>query len=367
MRHGPAIGVRVTDFVTRRIGAVLRRRGWREKPVPFVGYGTEERIRVLGRLVLSPADDKRLPSHAAAWLHRRGWRNFLALPAPHRPVRLTVGSRTLILRTDRRGYVDLTVTARLEPGWHRLRLSAANGSTTEVPVQVIAADTAFGIISDIDDTIITTWLPRLFLAAWNSFFQLEGNRQAVPGMARMYQRLLAEHPGAPIFYVSTGTWTSIHFLNRFMTRHGYPRGAMLLTDWGPTTTAWMRSGTDHKRDAMARLARDFPRIGWVMIGDDGQHDPELYEEFAQNHPGRVRAVVLRTLSPTEQILAHSTVPLVAEPHRARHPRRVPSLRGADGDDLWPALADVLGIETEQPPRRRRAPRHRRGPGSLAMP
>ncbi|WP_316667474.1 phosphatase domain-containing protein [uncultured Propionibacterium sp.] len=367
MRHGPAIGIRVNDFVTRRVGAVLRRRGWREKPVPFIGYGTPDGVRVLGRLVLRPDDEKLLPAHAGAWLRRRGWRNFLELPAPHRPVRLTVAGRTRTLRTDRRGYVDTTVGSGLEPGWHTVRLAAADGTEAEVPVQIVGPDERFGMISDIDDTIISTWMPRLFLAVWNSFFQLEGNRQAVPGMARMYQRLLAEHPGAPIFYVSTGAWTSIHFLKRFMARHGFPRGALLLTDWGPTPTAWVRSGTDHKRNAMAELAGEFPGIRWVLVGDDGQHDPELYREFAQKHPDRVRAVVLRSLSPTEQVLAHGTATLLAGSRRAWLPRGVPSLHGADGDALWPALADALGLRAERPPKTRgRSGRQAmRRPGSLA--
>ena len=365
MRHGSVIGVHANDFVTRRIGAVLGRRGWRERPVPFIGYGTPGRVRVLGRLVLRPDDEKLLPAHAAAWLHRRGWRNFLELPAPHRPVRLTVAGRTRTLRTDRRGYVDTMVDSELAPGWHTMHLAAGNGSGAEMPVRIIDPDEDFGVISDIDDTIISTWMPRLLLAIWNSFFQLEGNRRAVPGMARLYQRMLAEHPGAPIFYVSTGPWSSIRFLERFMTRHGFPPGAFLLTDWGPTRTEWVRSGTDHKRRTMAGLARELPTIRWVLVGDDGQHDPELDEEFAQEHPGRVRAVALRSLSPTEQILAHGTVPPLAEPRRHWRPRRVPSLHGADGDALWPALADVLGLGDEpttvRRPVARRAGRRRGSP------
>lgn len=345
MGHGSAIGVRVDDFVTRRLGQLLRRRGWREQFVPFIGYGTPDEVRVLCRLVLRPDDEKPLPAHAAAWLNRRGWRNFLELPAPRRPVRITVAGRTRSLRTDRRGYVDTTVDSELPPGWHQVRLSTADGAEASAPVQVVSPEETFGIISDIDDTIISTWMPRFFLAVWNSFFQLEGNRQSVPGMARLYRRMLAAHPGAPIFYVSTGTWTSIRFLTRFMARHDFPRGALLLTDWGPTPTEWVRSGTDHKREAMAGLARQFPGIRWVLVGDDGQHDPQLYEEFVEEHPDRVRAIALRTLSPTEQILAHGSVPPLPQSRRIRHPHEVPRVHGVDGDALWPALARLLGIDT----------------------
>ena len=47
--------------------------------------------------------------------------------------------------------------------------------------------------------------------------------------------------------------------------------AEILTDWGPTNTGWFRSGQQHKRSSLRRLARDFPHIQWLLIGDDGQH------------------------------------------------------------------------------------------------
>jgi phosphatidate phosphatase APP1 len=105
-------------------------------------------------------------------------------------------------------------------------------------------------------------------------------------------------------YVSTGAWNSAPTLTRFLVESGYPLGPLLLTDWGPTNTGWFRSGQQHKRESLGRLARDFPRIRWVLFGDDGQHDPELYADFARMHPDKVEAVCIRELSPTEQVLSH---------------------------------------------------------------
>lgn len=344
MKHRPFVGTRVEDLLTRAIGRALRRRGWHEELVPYTGYGTEEHVRVLGRLVLNPPRAGHpLPGYAVGWLNRRGWRNFIGLPVPHGRAVLRLAGETLHLRTDRQGYIDVTVKAhRLSPGWHKVRLEAPGAEPVDAPVQVIASDEHFGIISDIDDTIISTSLPRIALAIWNSFVRVEGNRQAVPGMARMYQHLLAEHPGAPVIYVSTGAWSALPFLRRFMARHGYPRGAMLLTDLGPTNTGWFRSGPDHKRYSMGELARDFPNISWVLVGDNGQHDPVLYREFADLHPGRVRAIAIRTLTPAEQILAHGTVTVLLDSaHLEWTPTQAPAVSGADGDELWPALHAVL--------------------------
>lgn len=339
--------MRVEDFLNRCIARTLRRRGWHEALVPYTGYGTEDHVRILGRLVLAPPrPGMPLPNYAAAWLNRRGWRNFVGQPVPKGRATLHIAGETMHLRTDRKGYIDITVKAhRLTPGWHRVRLESPGAAPVDAPVQVIARDEHFGIISDIDDTIISTYLPRVALAIWNSFMQTEGNRQAVPGMARMYQHLLAEHPGAPVIYVSTGAWSAVPFLRRFMARHGYPRGAMLLTDFGPTPNGWFRSGTDHKRYSMSELARDFPGISWVLVGDNGQHDPVLYHEFADLHPDRVRAIVIRTLSPTEQLLAHGTATVLMDSaHLEWTPEQTPAVDGSDGDELWPKLQAVLASQ-----------------------
>jgi len=62
------------------------------------------------------------------------------------------------------------------------------------------------------------------------------------------------------------------------------------TAWGPTNTGWFRSGQDHKRACLDRLAKDFPKIKWLLIGDDGQHDPKIYQDFAEARPKRVEAI-----------------------------------------------------------------------------
>ena len=119
-----------------------------------------------------------------------------------------------------------------------------------------------------------------------------------------------------------------------------------MTDWGPTPDGWFRSGRLHKRTQLARLMDDLPGVRWVLVGDDGQHDPQLYREAAADRPGRVLAIAIRRLSPTEQVLTHgSPLPLpdlgghrafsaTAEASRPPEPIQV---RGPDGLRLREAL------------------------------
>jgi phosphatidate phosphatase APP1 len=208
---------------------------------------------------------------------------------------------------------------------------------------LVGAEQRLGLISDIDDTVISTSLPRPLIAAWNTFVKSENARHVVPGMATMYRALLESHPGAPMAYVSTGAWNTAPTLTRFLRRHGYPAGPLLLTDWGPTNTGWFRSGQDHKRACLHRLANEFPHIRWVLVGDDGQHDPKIYGDFARQRPDRVEAIAIRELTPSEQVLSHG-IPVSLEEFtmaRDRHAKDVPVCRAADGYGLLRLLRVAL--------------------------
>ena len=172
-------------------------------------------------------------------------------------------------------------------------------------------------------------------------------------MAPMYRRILSAHPGAPIVYVSTGAWNAAATLNRFLVENGFPLGPLMLTDWGPTNTGWFRSGQAHKRTCLDRLARDFPDITWLLIGDDGQHDPQIYADFAEARPDRVDAICIRHLSPTELVLSNPMK--IDSPIRPWASRSVPTFSAADGHGMLRVLerAGKVGeaVATDEQPSR----------------
>lgn len=122
-------------------------------------------------------------------------------------------------------------------------------------------------------------------------------------MAVFLDRFARRNEGSPVIYLSTGAWNVAPALTRFLSRHLYPSGALLLTDWGPTHDRWFRSGKQHKEENLRRLAAEFPDVRWLLVGDDGQHDEEIYSDFAHEHPDRVAAIAIRQLSTGEAVLA----------------------------------------------------------------
>lgn len=337
----PHAASRIEDAFHRRSDSLLRSRGWNARTISFTGYGNDRFVRVLGRVLLARSDGgvrADVGSSASELRHaqdvQRGWRAFLTAPAMNVPVTVSVGEREVRTRTDRGGYVDVLVTEPgLSPGWHQATIAADGADPVDEAVHVVDPAVTFGLVSDIDDTVMITMLPRMFIAAFNTFVRHARARHVVPGMAPMYRALLTEHPGAPIFYVSTGAWNTAPTLTRFLQRSGYPPGPLLLTDWGPTNTGWFRSGQDHKIASLHRLAREFPRIRWLLVGDDGQHDPKIYGDFARDHPDLVEAIAIRELTPAEQVLSHGLPVSNEELSLRRRPREVLTVRAPDGYDL----------------------------------
>ncbi|UYY80585.1 DUF2183 domain-containing protein [Arthrobacter sp. YA7-1] len=283
------------------------RRGRVETVIPYTGYGTTSWVRVLARVVRSDARDTGSGAQANGLNPlqegMRGWRNFTSAPVAHAAVRVTIAGTDHDVEADRGGVVDARIPVALDAGWHTITLQSGESRIVEAPVQIVADDTDFGVVSDIDDTVMVTALPRPFLAAWNTFVLDEHARTPTPGMAVLYERIVRTVPAAPVVYLSTGAWNVAPTLSRFLSRNLYPAGPKLLTDWGPTPDRWFRSGQEHKRTSLERLAAEFPGVKWLLVGDDGQHDEAIYAEFAQRHPQNVRAIAIRQLSVGEAVLA----------------------------------------------------------------
>lgn len=299
---------RIEDWLHDKREKSARRRGHLATIIPYTGYGTTERVRILCRVLLSKPET---PAVSARKRRRstgrdaniRGWRSFTSVPVNDVTVTINLGGTAHRVQADRGGVVDTVMQVSLTPGWHTAMLHTESSSPIEAPVFVVAPDVRRGIISDVDDTVMVTTLPRPLLAAWNTFVLDEHARVPTPGMAVLLDRLADATPGAPVIYLSTGAWNVAPTLSRFLSRNLYPAGALLLTDWGPTHDRIFRSGREHKRDNLRRLAREFPEVKWILIGDDGQHDETIYSEFQKDFPQSVAAVAIRRLSPSEAVLA----------------------------------------------------------------
>ena len=154
------------------------------------------------------------------------------------------------------------------------------------------------MVSDIDDTVMHTGVANKAAMLWRLFVEDAESRTVFPGVAVPLPGAPRRGGGAegnPMLYVSRAPWGIYEILEEFFRRHDIPVGPILfLREWGLGWTSPLpRRALDHKRhliEAMMRLYADMP---FVLIGDSGQRDPEIYHEIVAHHRGRVRAVYIR--------------------------------------------------------------------------
>lgn len=311
----------------------LRRAGWRPRAVAYDGYGSATMVRVIARVVMRPPG---APAEGPLFQHipedlpsitqlreaamaslldaQRGWRSFIDIPVPFIPFTVKVGGRKLAAQADRGGYIDVVIrNHNLKPGWHESTITGPAMDTIKAPVLIIPDGPQLGVVCDIDDTVMVTHMPRALVASWNAFVKQSFARQAVPGMAALLNRIQKTNPGAPVIYLSTGAWNVVPTLRNFFERNHFPRGPMLMTDWGPTNTGWFRSGLEHKRTQLRRLMIDLPEVKWLLIGDDGQFDRIIYGDLAHDHGDKVAAIAIRKLTSSEHVFAGGNHLALAEP------------------------------------------------------
>lgn len=152
-------------------------------------------------------------------------------------------------------------------------------------------DEGMSVISDIDDTVkVTNVANRRELLA-NTLLR---EFHAVPGMAQVYQRW--RESGTAFHYVSASPWQLATCLTGFLRGAGLPPGSMHLKLFrlkDSTPLGRLPSRKRSKRRTIENIMADFPRRRFLLVGDSGERDPEVYAEVARRHPDRVAGVAIR--------------------------------------------------------------------------
>jgi len=282
----------------RRIGAaLLRRPGWGLALLPYVGHGTSTRLHLRARTVARRHRAQRPSGPSAVLLTGIG--RYLSAEVAGVEVTVEVGDRSLQTVSDDEGYVNVDLDVDLSPGLRQVTFRLGPASEVSGTALVVDPAARLGIVSDIDDTIIHTGLTRMMEAIRTTLLVAEEARVAIPGGAELYRGLAAGDGGrAPVFYVSTGAWNLHAVLERFLERHGFPRGPMLMTDWGPGVKWVFREDSIvFKSRTIIERIDEHPHLRWVLVGDSGQHDPEAYAAVARARPGRLHAIYIREVPP----------------------------------------------------------------------
>ncbi len=176
------------------------------------------------------------------------------------------------------------------PGRHEAEVRV-QGAKAAAAVLVVAPGAPYVLVSDFDDTVAVTNVTELRKVARSTFLHSAETLPAVPGMARLYQCFAGA--GAAVTFVSGSPVQLAPRLARFLERNGFPPAALHLRNLG-----WRTVRGGYKEPALARLAARFPDARFVLVGDSGERDPEIYAAFQRAHPGRVLRAYIRKATPS---------------------------------------------------------------------
>jgi phosphatidate phosphatase APP1 len=248
--------------------------------------------------------ERSLPVDTRLRSFRRMLRRFHSSEVPGAGVRALLGATTAVGRTDDEGYFELPIEAPelADHGtWKTAEVEVVDAPVrglvpVRTPAEVLVPSTnaELGIVSDIDDTVLQTHVTQKLKMIWVTLSGSAFTRMPFEGTSELYRALCAGASGRaenPVFYVSKSPWNLYDFLVDFMDHHQLPRGPLLLRDIGLHEAPPL----DHKSETLRVLFETYSELSFVLIGDSGERDPEIYLETAARYPGRVRVIYIRDL------------------------------------------------------------------------
>jgi phosphatidate phosphatase APP1 len=166
-------------------------------------------------------------------------------------------------------------------------------------VRVLTGGPSFGVISDLDDTVIQSRITSFLQAVRTVMLGNARTRLPFPGVAALYRALERGGSGDcrnPIFYVSSSPWNIHDVIADFMDIQGIPRGPIDLRDWDVVLSALTSSrlGT-FKEPVIEEILGLYPALPFILIGDNSQKDPEIYRTILDRHPERILAIYIRNV------------------------------------------------------------------------
>jgi phosphatidate phosphatase APP1 len=278
--------------------------------LPYRGHGTSRELFLKGR-ILEERGIIRSGQNATAWDNLRNMaRRFASDEVPHARVRASFGNLQNETVTDEEGFFEvrfglpepLTGPTR----WHPVELellhpqSPGGGPVRSTGQVLVPTGADFGVISDIDDTVVRSRATNVLKMAWIVLLNNAHTRLPFEGVNAFYEALRRGVEGRahnPIFYVSSSPWNIYDVLEDFLNVHGVPEGPLFLKDWSLSVLGKHRA---HKLGIIRTLLGTYPDLPFVLIGDSGEEDPEIYLQILREHPRHIRAIYIRDVTTAER-------------------------------------------------------------------
>lgn len=276
----------------------------------YRGYANEQELIVMGHVFKRTYDydfQKKNFKNATSIINQ-----FRIKTIKNYDVYLKCGNQEIHSKTLDDGYFKfcIPIEKEFDFGWmeYEVSLKYKGGTITSKASFIRPHKGNLGIISDIDDTFLISHTQNIFKKIYILLFRNVNDRKVFNDVVPHYQALSSagrnnkEEQNA-FFYISSSEWNLYRFIAKFTKIHQLPRAVILLKDIKRGITDFFMSGRgnhDHKFDKIKHVLEFYPNLKYVLLGDDSQHDPVLYESICKIFPLTVKAVYIRQTGKREK-------------------------------------------------------------------
>lgn len=282
--------------------------------ITFQSYGTDTHFYMRGRALEDEAIN--LEQKGLFGLFINSWKRFESDEIKYAELSLKLPNRVLLnVVTDAHGYFKIDAEVKglralaNKEGWLSFEISYSDTSYKRSiqndnrfvgELLIPSAYAQFGVISDIDDTIIHTGVVSTL--KWrvliNSIFKSAASRIPLEGASSFYHKLHLGKTGThanPIFYVSHSPWNLYRYLDFFLKQNRFPKGPILLRSFKDIFKK--KSGEQpQKYNEIINILKTYPNLRFILIGDSAEYDADIYKAIAKEFPSQVLAIYLRSVS-----------------------------------------------------------------------
>lgn len=290
--------------------------GWLDVPkiLPYRGYGNETDVFIEGMVIEDKGLSKPKGKH-------RFWTNILATikrfsgdEIPGVALKATFLGEIQTVETDEWGFFSFHFQFEnkqedlLTKEWHSIHFALLDEIIENQPpihatgeVRIVSNRQKRIVVSDIDDTVMISHATQILKKLRLMLLKNALTRSPFEGVSKFYAALYAgkhQTENNPFFYVSSSEWNLYDLLEDFFHFNHIPKGVFMLRKLKTSIYKFWKSGGgshEHKFEKIKSLLEFYPEQKFILIGDSGQHDPEIYSRLAFEFPGRIETIFIRKI------------------------------------------------------------------------
>lgn len=278
----------------------------------FNGYGFEQQIYCRGRVLV----DKNIPTSP----NDSVWKHFVSVyqqaesdEIPFQKIQANAQSFSKEYTTNSEGFFwvnneivpDFDNSKRIRKIDFHINATDFQKKWIKKPIQskgnifYPSAKAKFGVISDIDDTILRTGVlsPFKWKIFYNTLFKKASERVVVRNADNWFRQLYngLDNNSNPFFYVSHSPWNLYEYLLEFLHINQFPLGPIFLRDFGKKPKDALQSYRNHKHNEISAILKMYPHLPFILVGDGGEKDAMIYLKLHQLFPEQIKAIFIRRI------------------------------------------------------------------------